>query len=524
MAVLKRSKSITDFFRPLRPRSPYPDAAARLPSPPLPAPPAPTDAYARRDPFSTSTNGAPGPPPIDTASVPRSGTVDDILGAYGDSPTKSRFPIQPERFDSSYTTASTPPSGSSSREDVAAMPVLDHHNDRAQIQQAAAAQSALLGSSQRSGKSRPGQSRTKSNPELDLIDRLDISGLYGGGGFVRHDGPYAAATRKQGSNAPIDAFDPSAFTLANPNPSPAVAAAMRRNLTVGGVPAERSSAPLSASAGPSTSSGPSAARNSAPSKGEVSMGFPGSNGKSQQLLEIYGMQEAEAWEDFGQARYDASAAASRESVVPRGRSKEDRMNRTQSIWDIEATLKAGKPVAQAPPPVPVMPQEWTAPDVSPVNKPKRSKSLALRFRSGRKHGRDGTGGGAEGGGSGDERESYSVPATPVEDRRPGGRDWPLAASMPASAGRPPRRASPDGGASASGGSASGSARDEAVEQLEARTAAIRLGERPLAPPRLQIERPEGAARAPADESTGSPTTGRKEKGGLKRLFSTKRKT
>lgn len=272
------------------------------------------------------------------------------------------------------------------------------------------------------------------------------------------------------------------------------------------------------------------------------MGFPGSNGKSQQLLEIYGMQEAEAWEDFGQARYDASAAASRESVVPRGRSKEDRMNRTQSIWDIEvrsdsgaratksscpphpqATLKAGKPVAQAPPPVPVMPQEWTAPDVSPVNKPKRSKSLALRFRSGRKHGRDATGGGAEGGGSGDERESYSVPATPVEDRRPGGRDWPLAASMPASAGRPPRRASPDGGASASGGSASGSGRDEAVEQLEARTAAIRFGERPLAPPRLQIERPEGAARGAADESTGSPTTGRKEKGGLKRLFSTKRK-
>lgn len=57
------------------------------------------------------------------------------------------------------------------------------------------------------------------------------------------------------------------------------------------------------------------------------------------------MRDAEAFEDYGRARYeegDASAAtsgaASRESVLPGAPvSREDRMQRAQSIWDIEVS-------------------------------------------------------------------------------------------------------------------------------------------------------------------------------------------
>lgn len=80
------------------------------------------------------------------------------------------------------------------------------------------------------------------------------------------------------------------------------------------------------------------------------------------------------------------------------------MGRAQSIWDIEvrpvpsakhwtcgadeataqiqATLRAGKPVGQAPPPMPVIPTEFEA---SAAMKPKRSKSMAARFRAGRRN-------------------------------------------------------------------------------------------------------------------------------------------
>ena len=52
-------------------------------------------------------------------------------------------------------------------------------------------------------------------------------------------------------------------------------------------------------------------------------------------------RESEAWEDFGTGRYtpgQENYASSRESVLPPGVSKEDRMGRAQSIWDIEVTL------------------------------------------------------------------------------------------------------------------------------------------------------------------------------------------
>ena len=50
------------------------------------------------------------------------------------------------------------------------------------------------------------------------------------------------------------------------------------------------------------------------------------------------LSDVEAWEDYGRRDYkggDHSGTSSRESVIPAGVSKEDRMERAQSIWDIE---------------------------------------------------------------------------------------------------------------------------------------------------------------------------------------------
>lgn len=118
-------------------------------------------------------------------------------------------------------------------------------------------------------------------------------------------------------------------------------------------------------------------------------------------LNLHLYRESEAWEDFGTSRYTGnggSHASSVESVDGKSR-----LGTAQSIWDIEvglvlsllhpltswfnhllfikATLRAGRPVSQAPPPpVPIL----TA-DLNNAYAPKRSKSLAARFRAGRKN-------------------------------------------------------------------------------------------------------------------------------------------
>ena len=157
------------------------------------------------------------------ADMSRSGTVEDILTAYyADSPTKSRHtPISPEmqysqrqqQQQSPTRTRGGPPavgqplpkrmdsSGSAfqdgeddnedddDREDSIrqVLPSLPHHDtELARARKEAEAnklQAQQLKSSQRSSRSgRPSQNRSKSSNDLDLIDRLDISGLYGGGG------------------------------------------------------------------------------------------------------------------------------------------------------------------------------------------------------------------------------------------------------------------------------------------------------------------------------------------------------
>ncbi|GAA5925345.1 hypothetical protein JCM10213_008768 [Rhodosporidiobolus nylandii] len=494
MTSLKRAKSISDIFRPKRTtstRDTPTSSSSRAPLTARPAPPpdpssADYSSPQRRDPSKDISHSR---PTIDTSRqpLPRSGTgesFDEIFGAYGsESPTKTRAPV-PERQDSQWSTAS--------RDTVDQMPVLGASTSSAYPR----AMDPLKSSTRSNSSTRPKPPRVKSNGELDLIDRLDISGLYGGGGFVRHEGPYAAATsnRNVGGHAPIDAFDPSAFTLA---PQPSQPPASSRRKASNGV-SDRAQAALAAmdEAG-GRADGPYGAARA--SKQEVSMGFPSkqNDAKSAQLMEIYGFRDAEAWEDYGAARYDpASAAQSRDSVVPTGTSKEDRMQRAQSIWDIEATLRAGKPVGSAPPPVPVMPAEWSAPEVSPSAKPKRSKSLAARFRAGRKNPNnpltdDGFVSGDDGREAGQARAG-SVPTTPVEDRR-GARELPLV---------PPQAV----------GSAS-PIRSEEVEQLGQRTAGIRFDDS------VERERASGMTRT----ASGQGEEKEKKPGGLKRLFSTRRK-
>ncbi|KAI5480072.1 hypothetical protein MNV49_002037 [Pseudohyphozyma bogoriensis] len=256
-------------------------------------------------------------------------------------------------------------------------------------------------SSKKKDTSGAGTTRKKDGKDVpfDVIDRLDISGLYGGGGLVRHDGPFAAATaaRNKGPRAPMAAFDPSALApppaaASRPNRSPASSnsnLSARAQATLAAMDSEGG-----AMNGPYGAARPGMGRRNSTSS--ITLGFPAGNaGKGQQLIEVFGVRENEAWEDFGTSRWEpgtGSFANSRESVVPAGITKDERMERAQSIWDIEATLKSGKPVGRksAPPPVPVLPSEFAnqtenVSSNSPTSKPKRSKSIVGRFRAGRKN-------------------------------------------------------------------------------------------------------------------------------------------
>lgn len=80
--------------------------------------------------------------------------------------------------------------------------------------------------------------------------------------------------------------------------------------------------------------------------------------KSARLAEAFGLQEAEAWEDFGRSAYDR-ASANRDTVYipsasqlqdhggmrPTKMDKASRANRVASVWDMEATLRENSPVA-----------------------------------------------------------------------------------------------------------------------------------------------------------------------------------
>ncbi|KAM0756124.1 hypothetical protein T439DRAFT_21249 [Meredithblackwellia eburnea MCA 4105] len=321
--------------------------------------------------------------PVEGRGPPRSDTQtsldgEDIISAYADrspsgSPTKERA-------------APFAPAGERSHS----------YKDRPDGQSQAATGSKVSSSSKRregsSGKK--SSSKAKGDVPFDVIDRLDISGLYGGGALMRHDGPFAAAaaSRNKGPRAPMAAFDPA-------NLAPPTAASSRPPRNNSNLSA-RAQATLAAmdSEGGNFNDGPYGAAGRPGlggrrlSDSSITMGFPSGSalkGKGQQLIEIYGVRDNEAWEDFGTGKYTPGAgshSSSRESIVPSGVSKEERMGRAQSIWDIEATLREGKPVGAAPPPVPVLPSEFTNNNgFNGGDKPKRSKSIAARFRAGRKN-------------------------------------------------------------------------------------------------------------------------------------------
>lgn len=162
-------------------------------------------------------------------------------------------------------------------------------------------------------------SKKKSDMPLDVIDRLDISGLYGGGcefqqdryllsrdtdtlqimaALQRHDGPYAAATasRNQGPRAPMAAFDPAALAPPGAVPSRPSAAPRKssKNLSA------RAQATLAAMddydgagrdgpyGGAAKPGQQSRRRGSDPL---VTMGYPDRKaGKGAQLIEMYGVR------------------------------------------------------------------------------------------------------------------------------------------------------------------------------------------------------------------------------------------
>ena len=147
------------------------------------------------------------------------------------------------------------------------------------------------------------------------------------------------------------------------------------------------------------------------SEGSITLGTYGNakNEKERQYLEAFGVH-GEAYEDYGNSRY--ARQAPRASMYPSENNSLSslpatpdekkaglasrsafRADRTASIWDIEATLREGRPVgaSAAPPPMPVMPSQYlgasTSTSSSSLHPPaagqpvKRSKSLINRMRS-----------------------------------------------------------------------------------------------------------------------------------------------
>ncbi|KAK4055227.1 hypothetical protein OIV83_000507 [Microbotryomycetes sp. JL201] len=306
----------------------------------------------------------------------RSGTADSLIDAY--------------RTDGASDTASSPLDRSRSHSPVQTRPHMPTKSSSARDTNA------------------DGRKR-KPHVPLDVIDKLDVSGLYGGGALARHDGPFAAAaaSRQKGSRAPMAAFDSASLapppTLAFAGPArtssrsvSASAATPSQNLSPRAVAALAAMHGHDLAHNASLAEGPYAAagsgqpphgrRNSDSSLNTGTYPVKQGDGKGAQLIEMYGVRDSEAWEDFGRERDRVNGQVSRESVVPSVTSKKsERSAKAQSIWDIEATLAAGKPVAQQAPPVPIVPDDQYFVNGSPAdNRPKRSKSLAARLRPNRK--------------------------------------------------------------------------------------------------------------------------------------------
>lgn len=220
---------------------------------------------------------------------------------------------------------------------------------------------------------------------LDFIDTLDTIG-----GF-HHDGPFDAASshrnrhvasKNPSRQAPMAAFDPSALVFP-PNPPKNTQETSPHTYP----PTRSCDSPMS-----------------------VSMGYPAgtiaADPKAARLAEAFGIQGREAWEDFASTRGNEEfVKITKADLSPKGggerkhRGRSDRDAKAASVWDMEATMKSGKPVPSSIPPVPSLPNFprtlsksdssniETSPNVGssgggPGNSMKRSKSLMQRIKKG----------------------------------------------------------------------------------------------------------------------------------------------
>ena len=285
---------------------------------------------------------------------------------------------------------------------------------------------------------RPAATRTQSTPRVrakksafeDTIDLLDsTSGLSASlrcssdaeHAEFHHAGPFDAASsqRNHGNAAappPIAAFDPAALSPAS-IPAGPLARPPRQQSRGAGRISPRAQATLAAmddsdaaflsratgrdsayaalpSVSPETSTTellvPRPRRNSEASIGStapsVTLGFPAQRvpDKAKGLAEMYGMVDTEAYQDFGKASKARPGPGLRGGDAA---SRSLRDQRAASVWDMEATLREGKPIGAVPPlpPMPPMPgRDDIALAVPGGDGPKRSKSLMQRIKKARK--------------------------------------------------------------------------------------------------------------------------------------------
>lgn len=178
--------------------------------------------------------------------------------------------------------------------------------------------------------------KSSSQGALDFIDTLDTIG-----GF-HHDGPFDAASshrnrhmnsKNPSRQAPMAAFDPSALILPPPPPAsapPPISLTSQDHVYPPVVPRRGSD-------------------NGMP----VSMGYPAgtiaADPKAARLAEAFGIQGKEAWEDFGMEHAVEEEPEGEGGLLGprRGMNRQQRDAKSASVWDMEETLKSGKPVPSA---------------------------------------------------------------------------------------------------------------------------------------------------------------------------------
>ncbi|GAA99065.1 uncharacterized protein L969DRAFT_17105 [Mixia osmundae IAM 14324] len=231
----------------------------------------------------------------------------------------------------------------------------------------------VLPAASRSSKSKSDKKKSGKGSQggpIDIIDQLDLTDVLGGASF-HHDGPFDAASSHRNRNdtkrlAPMEAFDPSAFDPAAQLRAPKNPYAYRPQTSTQAnhayPPQTRGNDPNSLSAPRLDDDGGSSVSSRRHSQSSITLGYPimaKHDPKAVALAQAFGVQESEPWEDFGSNRWAASSSGRHrrgdaEPELDGERTRDLRAQRTASVWDMEATLREGKPVEAVPalPPIP----------------------------------------------------------------------------------------------------------------------------------------------------------------------------